>query len=182
MNIKLKYYLRGMGAGIIIATIVLMVAYNIHSKSLKRNDVNETTTLKPIYGTEKNTTESLEKNTTEESTESQTEIQSQTEAVTDSALEVNEEITIPDVEQTQPEEIEPQTEAVSKDEVTLSIPGDLDSSQAIATYLYENGIVANASDFNIFLETNGYDKSLHTGTKTFPYNADYEKIAEILTR
>ena len=78
--------------------------------------------------------------------------------------------------------IEPTTVQSDGTNVTLYIPHELNNSYAIAAFLMENGIIADANDFNYYMENNGYDKRLQTGEKTFAVGASYEEIAETLCR
>ena len=57
-----------------------------------------------------------------------------------------------------------------------------DSSFAVSEKLEQAGLVSSATEFDLYLCENGYDKRLNVGTFEIPANADNEQIARILAR
>lgn len=55
------------------------------------------------------------------------------------------------------------------------------SSGGICNILAENGVIANARDFDKFLSHKGFAGRLIYGEKIIPYNSDYYQILQILT-
>ncbi|MCM1238831.1 MAG: hypothetical protein NC331_05545 [Lachnospiraceae bacterium] len=56
------------------------------------------------------------------------------------------------------------------------------SSYTVSKSLAEAGLVEDASEFDRYLEANGYSKRISTGTYEIPVNATEEEIAKIITR
>lgn len=183
MNLKLKYYLRGVGAGIIIATLILTIAGNVSPKKENVKSTGETTSSSPIYNPSTKESESSAKNEQSSKNEqtSENEKASTDEQHSDTENASNTENEEPSKEEntTAPNE---EPSIYGGEERTVNIPSELNTSLAISMYLYEMGIVEDGRDFNTFLEQNGYDKNLHTGVKTIPSGATYEEIASILCK
>lgn len=57
-----------------------------------------------------------------------------------------------------------------------------ETSWSISKALYEAGVVENAADFDTYLCQNGYDKTIRTGTYEISKNASYEDIAKKIAR
>ena len=74
-------------------------------------------------------------------------------------------------------------QTVSENEVpvTVRIPGGM-SSDSVAELLHNEGIVDNATSFNKYLIERGVDRKIRSGTKTFPANATYEQIADVIVK
>lgn len=56
------------------------------------------------------------------------------------------------------------------------------SSYGVSKSLVEAGLVEDASDFDRYLEDNGYSKRISTGTYEIPVGSTEEEIAKIITR
>ncbi|MCM1105685.1 MAG: endolytic transglycosylase MltG [Blautia sp.] len=56
-----------------------------------------------------------------------------------------------------------------------------DVCRVIAEKLYEEGVVADAEEFRIYMKDHGYASLIQVGTFTFTTDMDYKEIAEILT-
>ena len=54
-------------------------------------------------------------------------------------------------------------------------------SEDVAALLQENGIVANAEEFDSFLCANGYDAQVRVGDFTFKKGMTQEEVAKVLT-
>ena len=65
-------------------------------------------------------------------------------------------------------------------QTTVTISSGM-SSEAIASALANAGLVDDASKFNSFLVANGYDMKLETGNFSLETGMSYEEIAKILT-
>ncbi len=174
---KLKYYLRGLGIGIVVSTLILMITYNVkgkltNSEIIKKAEalgmVMETTTPDALFTDSTTADDSNQETTTpeENTTENQT-----TEAPT------TQESTTP----------EPTTEAPTQESTdsvvtsTLSIRGGMFSS-AVAQALQSSGIIKDAGDFDRYLESNGYSERIMTGDYQVDSSMSYEQLAKIITK
>ncbi len=170
---KLKYYLRGLGIGIVVTTVILMIVYNVKGTMSDKEVVeraqelgmqyasSEPDTLFPTEPSNPDETSTPQETTTEEPT-------------------TEPETTTEEPATTEPETTEPPTEpAVSTLKFTIS--GGM-YSEAVSRLLAENGIIDNAGKFNNFLISNGYSDYIQTGTFEVNSGMGYEEIAKIITK
>lgn len=186
---KLKYYLRGLGIGILITTVILSLA-GIGRKNMTDEEVVkrakelgmvESTLLSDLP----DQTKAEEVRPTEpETSEPETSLQPET-SEPEAGPEPEEPDSTPETpvapEETpvSPEDGNPDTPA--GETVTLVI-GRGESSTTVSKNLKKAGIVEDAAAFDRFLCNNGYDKKIITGTYEIPYGASEEEIAKIITR
>lgn len=200
---RLKYYLRGLGTGILFATIILMISYSykmsdkqIKEKALKLGMVypEKTTVTEEIKTTDsesENTTTGEENSQTETTKEETT--TSKVEETTASKVEettTKEETTKEETtkEQTTQESTtkEPQTE-----ETTTKNNADVKtyvltvtsrtSSKQVAMALESAGIISNYKEFDDYLCDNGYASNIQNGKFTITSDMSYKQIAETIT-
>lgn len=200
---RLKYYLRGLGTGILFATIILMISYSykmsdkqIKEKALKLGMVypEKTTVTEEIKTTnsESENTTTGEENSQTETTKEET-TTSKVEETTTSKVEettTKEETTKEETtkEQTTQESTtkEPQTE-----ETTTKNNADVKtyvltvtsrtSSKQVAMALESAGIISNYKEFDDYLCDNGYASNIQNGKFTITSDMSYKQIAETIT-
>lgn len=185
---KRKYYLRGIGVGILFATIVLWIAYiavgsgqmsdaEIIERAKELGMVQAESVLdsldKPAdkANSEDNQKEDAEADTgtgepgvpeegSDDTGEEQTEGSSE---ASSAASEAGTE--------------EPTTDARI---VTFTVVSGM-SSWNVATILQDQGVVESASEFDAYLEENGYSERIATGEYSVAIGTDYEVIAKMIT-
>lgn len=205
---NLKSYSRGIGAGLIVAALVL----GLGSKPEKMSDSDvkkraaelgmiESSTLmemnNEIASTEASASISEEDrmedvtDETEGNTEETKDDVSGAEFVEpdkETVPPVNVPISLPELEDNEilppainplPEDESGYTEVADGVEIVV-IRGD--SSVSVARRMFEAGLVESAVEFDKFLCSNGYDKVISVGTYTIPYGLTFEEMADILTR
>ncbi len=171
---KLKYYLRGIGVGIIFSTIIMLIVGNsakmsdaeiikeaeklgmVLTESSEENfidDLLEDDKNKPNDATTTEATTTEEGTTTEATT---TEENTTTEATT------TEEASITDAEV-----------------ATIQVVSGMNSYK-VSMLLQEAGIVEDGQDFDNYLNRNGYSSKIQVNTFTFTSDMTYEEIAEKL--
>lgn len=187
---KKKYFVRGLGIGIIFGALIMLAAYLTSGKgSLSDEEVmkraqelgmvkkseyvldSEVTSEETI--TEAVTTEApvaTEKATEEATTEAPGTTERATEEATTEAATTEKATT----EAATTEQMDAKTKA------TITVSGGM-SSETISSLLENAGLVDSASKFNSFLVQNGYDKKLETGSFDISGGMTYEEIARILT-
>jgi len=203
---KLKYYLRGVGIGIIFATLVMALSSAVHNNNLSdefiikeamklgmvmkedsEEDIfskDETEYIADTEDTEIGETEVVAVGSEIESegeSESQVESESQSEAESESQSEVESE------SQSEVEtESESESEATPGPEtnegaeyVTIVVSGG-DYARQVAEKLYAAGLIPNAEEFRIYMGEHGYAKTIHAGTYQIPVGASYEEICKIV--
>ena len=192
---KKKYFVRGLGIGIIFGALIMLAAYLTSGKgSLSDEEVMKRAqelgmvkkseyVLDSEVTSEETTTEAVTTEapvTTEKATEAATTeapgtTEKATEAATTEAPGTTEKAT--EAATTEAATTE-QTDAKTK--ATITVSGGM-SSETISSLLENAGLVDSASKFNSFLVQNGYDKKLETGSFDISGGMTYEEIARILT-
>ena len=161
---KLKYYMCGLGSGIILAVLVLAIAGKISAlgNSVNNNaNKNETTGSVIAY-----TTQADNKETTEVETQAGTEENS--ERLTGESTGVTMAVT----------ESETQSET---GKVQVHIAAVTISSE-IAKMLEERGVIDSAQGFIQYMYDEGYSRIVQEGDFEFTKNDTYANVARILTR
>ena len=198
---KLKYYLRGLGIGILVTTVILSLA-GVGRKNMTDEEVvkrakelgmvestllsdlpdqtktDEVRPTEPEIGLQPETSEpeTLEPETLEPEVSPEPE---ETASTPETPVAPEETPVAPEETPVSPEDGNPDTPA--GETVTLVI-GRGESSTTVSKNLKKAGIVEDAAAFDRFLCNNGYDKKIITGTYEIPYGASEEEIAKIITR
>ncbi len=181
---KLKYYLRGLGIGIIITTIILSIVSGKDSKSMSDEEVIARASELGMVMEEKNDglfgadTESTE---TEEPQTSQTE-EARTEVKETETQETESKETEsrePETEVKETETGEKQTEETEVETYTLVVqPGEV--CRNVCEKLAAAGIVDDAEVLRKYLSEKNIADFISVGTYEVPMNASMEDIAAIL--
>lgn len=191
---KKKYFVRGLGIGIIFGALIMLAAYLTSGKgSLSDEEVMKRAqelgmvkkseyVLDSEVTSEETTTEAVTTEapaTTEKATEATTEAPATTEKATEAATT---EATTTEKSTTEKATTEAATteQTDTKTKATITVSGGM-SSETISSLLEDAGLVDSASKFNSFLVQNGYDKKLETGSFDISGGMTYEEIAGILT-
>ena len=171
---KLKYYLRGLGIGIIVTTIILMIAFSRQKNNISDEEVIRRAEALGMVMQEIEP-EDLMENSEEHLTEDSEEMQGMSE------------------EQKEPETSE-NPESVSDTQMTESGVEDGIRTQAdymlvvkkgmvcrdICEELQANGVIEDAEAFRKYLGEVGYAKNISTGTYQLPYGLTYEELYHVL--
>ena len=187
---KLKYYLRGIGIGIVVTAVIMGVALgnpaggisddevraraeklgmSDDTRVLSENEEKETKTQETATPEIQKTTEPTAKPTTAPTTEPTAEV----------AAEPTTEPTVVAPEPSEPVTSEP--ESAESAEIVIEVrPGD--GSYAVAQAVQSAGLVDDAGAFDRFLCQNGYDKKICTGSHTIPAGSSEAEIAAILCK
>lgn len=185
---KLKYYLRGLGIGVLVTTLILGISFQVRENRKVMTDEEVITRAKELGLVEK--TVLSEKDREEPVPEKEKESLPEKEKIPDSGEEetkesLPEETEEPDLEKEEqdPETEEPDLKAEENGEAeTVSfqiISGD--SSFTVSRKLVEAGLVRDAYSCDSFLCQYGYDKKIQTGTYTMKTDATLAEIAERIT-
>ena len=204
---KLKYYLRGLGIGMVVTALLMGVSGDkqVSAKGTASVETEQTTEqysqqveTEPVVvlNTEEEEIVSSqiqiqEESTNEEETEQNMEIES--EPVAESEIEnITDDVQVETEKQTEQEsEEEESTEELPKEvkellemtknasSYTLEIVRG-DDSGTVSRKLQNAGLIENASEFDAFLMQHGYDKKISIGTVVIPKDASWVEIAEKL--
>ena len=163
MNTKIKYYLRGLGTGIVVTTLVLTIYFNFESKSKSKANVANQTTSK--ITTEKELTE--KETTSKETTSKETTSKKTTKKETTGKETTTEETT------------KKESDSAGRT-VELYIQSGM-SSNEVAAMLRDLGVVEDDYDFNMYLYNNGYESLIRVGTFKVKAGMSYDELARIIT-
>lgn len=193
---KLKYYLRGLGIGILVTALIMGFTTRdnrpltdaeikaaaaelgmVESDSLRLADLPQDRTPEP---------ETTPEATSEPATESET--APEPEATTEADVEPTKEPeTTP--EATPEPTKEPEAASESATETTQESGTDISvtvsagsSSRTVCNRLEEAGAITDAAEFDKYLCDQGYSKRICVGTFEIPADASWEEIAKIITR
>lgn len=204
---KLKYYLRGLGVGIIVTLILTGIAGNKKQEMTNEEIKARAAELGMIEGTtlsgeptQEPAQEDIQTPTpkpTAELTDTPSPIPESTDTLsptadpTDTPTPEPTDTPSPTPESTNTPTPTPkptdtaipttmQGSAGDEETVTITVSRG-DSSVKVSRMVQEAGLVENAQDFDRYLCENGYDKKISVGYHEILVGASYEEIAEILT-
>lgn len=180
---KFRYYIRGFGAGLIVAAIILTIAGMVERNNDMLNDNSNNNTETQSAG-------SVIAFTSEASTEGSTQMQqtdsetsSETAAQETTAAETIQETTVAPTQTNTPTEKSTVkiTTGDGSGEVEIVFKGVYTAVQA-ADILYDAGIIDNKTEFYTYMYTTGYDRKMRDGVYTLKPGDSYETIARIITQ
>lgn len=199
---KRKFYMRGLGLGIILTSILFMIgialgnpmsdsAVRRRARQLGMVDGNTASgdansrTLKEIEEEKKASSDKKSKTKTTVTTDKKTGVKTKTTTTTkphssgdtpsDGKKEDKEEKAADKKEKTEGQK------KTSDKSVKVTVSRG-DSSLDVGKKLESAGIVDSATDFNHFLEKNGYDRTIHSGTYSFKKGTSYQNIASVFSK
>lgn len=204
---KLKYYLRGLGIGIIVTAVIMGVASGSRKETLSDREIKERAAAlgmvepgnsladmqesadpepeeEPVSAQNAEPTSILAAEPTKTPVEEPTEMP--TEAPTKAPMAESTEIPAEAPGKTPEAELPDTTPsndvftAGAEEQITIEVKSG-EGSYAICRKLEQAGLIASASDFDDYLYSNGYDRKLRIGSYEIPAGAEPETIAKILT-
>ncbi len=195
---KLKYYMRGLGIGMVVTAFILSVVLDKDTKTMSDEEVMarakelgmvESTVLSQMAEQNKQ-----DKTEIEETKPEQSQNQEGTEPIENEPTEPEtfetESFETESIE-SEPAETETfETESVEEEPsgpeeivgtVTVVInPGE--SSESVSRSIESAGLIESAKQFDKYLCNNGYDNIIAVGKYEIPVGASEEEIAKIITR
>ena len=206
---KIRYYLRGLGLGILVTAIFFVVSGNesqpMSDEMIKARarelGMSESVVLSELSGQEETTAESVEEIITEEeqvveqtieeslaTEEIVTEDAASEEVASEEAASeetINEEPVVEaesqsaDGEESEQESESQENTTSNTEPVTVTVHRG-EGSDTVSRRLQEVGLVADAYEYDKYLMANGYDKRIGVGDHVVPAGATWEDIAKIL--
>ncbi len=170
-----KYYLRGLGTGIVVTLIIVTISNSLRgSKTASENaaqpsSVQPTSAIEAILNNQR-TTQAYGDAASADATSADATSADAASADVISADTSSAETVSYNVQQGQQER-----------NITVSFE-TIQSSEAAAQLLEKAGIVDNWRNFNSYLVNNGYDRKVSGGTFSFSGNESYKEIAGIITK
>ena len=195
---KLKYYLRGLGIGMIVTALILGISFSnrqdqtsqimtddqIRERAAELGMVDSSElTLAALQNSEKQPTEGTPEETTQTQEQNNIEAKPETTQEPEAIAEPEPEKTA-ELEKTAAPETtaEPEvTEAPQRTQTASITIQRGDDSGSVSRRLYEAGLVENAKAFDNYLCNNGYSRSINPGTYEIAPGTSEEEIAKIIT-
>lgn len=195
---RLKYYLRGLGLGIIFAVFIMMVGYRNHGSSMSDSEIIEKAKALGMVETEDSSGMKTDNKTDEKSdkkidtsepdtTIADTSAAEDTQTGTDNTDADNIAGTA-DVDTTAPSDVAATDSAASdaaqpQQNTTFTVTvGSGDTCRMIAERLQAAGIIDDAEKFRAYMGQKGVDQFIADGNHEIPYGASYDDIINILTQ
>lgn len=205
---RLKYYLRGVGIGIVVTTIIFMISISLHKNEIEpQNAAAENDKSTTVSEAEKNVKETEADGTETEETDTGKTDLADTQASdksdadkpdADKSDEKKADGSKPDADSS--EEKKPSEGTAKDDAASGQKPSDTDAkpkdkntekvrfeikggefSDTICQKLKTAGLIDDAKAFNDFLVQKDYDNGILPGVYDIPKGATYEEIAALLT-
>lgn len=190
---KLKYYLRGLGIGILVTAVIMGVTQGSRKETLSDREIRERAAALGMVEPG-NSLADLEAAETPAATEIPEAIETPAATEIPEAIETPAATKTPEAAETPaateapaatetPEVTARPTQRPAEEEEGSSYTFEIqagDSSYQVAYRLQQAGLVADARDFDNYLCSKGYDRKLKTGSYEIPETATEEEISEIL--
>lgn len=197
MNMKLKYYLRGIGVGILFATIVLTVANQslpkstltdeeIISRAKKLGMVEKTEDITGLLSTPTPTPGHTEGSSDKDSSDKNSTKENKTDETTANDTVTEGEATVEEVTPTVTVELTltpvptkevSENEVFSVQKVRIKIEKGT-TSEGVAKLLMEKGIIEDAEGFSQYLKQNDYTRDIRIGEYELEVHSSYKNIAD----
>ena len=156
---KLKYYLRGIGIGVIVATLIMTVSSAIHNNNLSKEVIiKEALKLGMVMP------DSTEGNDSLWSTEE--------DVLSDSAN--TEDASNTELQSTEDSQT---TEGNTVGVITVE---DGDAARHVSEKLKAAGLIEDAEEFRLYLSNSGYASYIKNGTFEIPKGSTYEEICDYI--
>lgn len=178
---RLNYFLRGLGVGIVITTLILTISHSANRKMSDNEIIERARELGMTFETQPESASKEEPTSVIETTEKETTQQETTQKETTQSETSQPETTKESTTQeqtTQEESSQENTTAQNGDVITytLTVARGM-SSNAVCRLLNENGIIDNAVDFDNYLVSNGYAEKIRVGSFEVRSDMSYEELA-----
>lgn len=170
-----KYYLRGLGTGIVVTLIIVTISNSLRGSKTASENAAQPSSVQPTSAIE-----AILNN--QRTTQAYGDAASADAASADAA---SADVTSADVISADTSSAETVSDNIQQGQqernITVSFE-TIQSSEAAAQLLEKAGIVDNWRNFNSYLVNNGYDRKVSGGTFSFSGNESYKEIAGIITK
>ena len=200
---RLKYYLRGLGLGIIFAVFIMMVGYRNHGSSMSDSQIIEKAKTLGMVETE-NSSEMKTDNKTDNKTDEKIDTSEPDTSTADTSTDEDtqtgtDNIDADNTTDTAAADTTVPADAAATDTTasdaagtdaaqpqqnttfTITVAGG-DTCRMIAERLQTAGIIDDAEKFRVYMGQKGVDQFIADGSHEIPYGASYDDIINILTQ
>ena len=194
-RMKLKYYLRGLGIGIMVTAVILSVAFGSRKETLSDREIMERATELGMVSESGSLAEMEKKENAETPEEPQATPETSPKATPETSPKATPEASPKTTPEATPKAT-PEATPKATPEATPAAPDVTEPVQAAKTVVIEvksgegsytvcqklekEGLISSASDFDTYLCSNGYDRKLRVGSHEIPADAEPERIARIM--
>ena len=202
-RMKLKYYLRGLGIGIMVTAVILSVAFGSRKETLSDREIMERATELGMVSESGSLAEMEKKENAETPEEPQATPETSPKATPETSPKATPEASPKATPEASPKatpeasaKATPEATPKATPEATPATPDVTEPVQAAKTVVIEvksgegsytvcqklekEGLISSASDFDTYLCSNGYDRKLRVGSHEIPADAEPERIARIM--
>lgn len=197
---KLKYYLRGLGIGVIVTALLMGIALSGRKETLTDDEIrqralelgmsDDTAVLSDALLPESEAAANNQEDMEAEPEEGKQEVSESEVPEPEAAGEEPDESEEAEAEKNKPKDADKASSEAQPDETGTITTGEIititvnsgDGSKTVANKLQEAGVIADATAFDLYLCQNGYDKRIAAGTHEIKAGATEAEIAEALTR
>ena len=162
---KLKYYMRGIGIGVLVTTIILVIAFSFTGNNMSDEEIiDKAKKLGMVESSKTMTSNSTNSTNTTNSTNNVTEGNQ----------------TIPGATNPMPDNSTTSNTAnVNNDSVEFTV-SENDVSRTVIERLAQQGLISDAAAFNKYLNDKGLDNKLQNGTFKIKKGISEEELANLL--
>ena len=164
---RLKYYLRGLGIGILVTCLIFMISNKSRVKEVTDDEIR--TRAKELGMVEQTLANGPIGNGVFDETEIETEIEIETETETEIETEM---------------ETNTETESQIQEEIASTVYITVksgDSSYTVCKEMEKAGLIEDAKAFDQFLSKNGYDRRISVGRHELIVGSSLEEMGKALT-
>lgn len=173
---KLKYYLRGIGIGMVVTAVIMSISFASRSQTMTDEEIK----IRARELGMKESTILIESSLSSEESPEEGSVESAEEtAGVSSGDEAEERVSDADTQQASMEE--PAEPSLEGEFVRIEIRRG-DTSVSVSEKLLQAGLIEDAGEYDRYLCANGYDKSIHVDRFDIPVGAGHEEIAKIITK
>ena len=179
---RFKYYLKGLGIGIIFATVILMFSGTLHKNLSDEEIIKKAMELGMIMPEKTDSEEGLFGKNTQNSEKPDGEIYTELDSVTQEPATSETDTSEPGTQE--PTTQEPSTQVPPVHEeiqqvVFIVYPNDM--PRQVSARLEELGLIDSATAFRQYLADNNYSRFIRQGEYVITVGDSYEKIAKMIT-
>jgi len=174
---KLKYYMRGMGVGIILTALILAIS-NKPKELTDEEIIQRASKLGMVMKEDSSNLDKLIDVIKPSAVVTPTVAPTAEPTATPTELP---QITVTPAHDSDASVTEIPEEIKTPEKITFKILSGM-TSEKVAELLQESGLIDDAEDFNMYVVRQGKAGVIKTGTYTIPADSDYDEIIKIITK
>ena len=184
MSVRFKYYLRGCGLGILVASLVFIVSLHAHGGAMSDEKAMQRASELGMIMPDDTQTQEAETQTTElpvketNLPDTQRTTQAVTQKVPQNDTQKQTERDTSSEQNDTPKESEKKAEEKKKTQDSQKKEEEKKKAQD----LQEKGLVKDAEDFRKYMQDHNYARYIRVGTFTLEKGMNYSEIAKVLTK